>query len=326
MEKLQVYKTNLGLFLKSSYHLSSTSKVKINGELISELVSSINNDFMFLKDVHEIKSFERLKSGNSELVGYVLKIAAVANEEIPLKLSLEDVQQKYNSDEDEFVWGYFKEIKDLYKEERVKTEDTWESAEFEVEILREFIIENYEEPIKTTVTNATIVTKVPYGRSNVLANLVQYSDFEKILTPEVLLHERPCALSALQVYQLVRQYVKENINPKVARITSDYDFCFTVKKVIKVKPYVVKKEVKKQNGRSYSTPKYNTSIVTEKLEEVFNIAPKVYQSYNVADQWNADNLKDMAEQVRVYLEELMENINSPLEECSCCKGTGVVLY
>jgi hypothetical protein len=325
-EVLQVYKTNLGLFLKSDYYLQHNSaSVKINGKFISEVVSSVNNGFIFLKGIHEITSLERLKTGNYELKGYVLKIAAVASDEIPLKLSVEDVGAYYNDDLEEWCCENYTSLKDLYKEDRVKAEDTWEQKEFNVEVLREFIIENYEEPAKTKVTNAAVIPKVPYGSSNVLADVVQYSDIEKLITPEILMHERPCSLSKGQVYAIIRQYVKENINPKVARITSVYDFCLTVKKVIKIKPYVHKREILKQNGRSYSTPKYTTSTVSEKMEEVFNLAPKAYQHYNVAEQWDADNLKDMAEQVRVYLEDLMENINKPLEECGCCGGTGVII-
>lgn len=322
---LKVYKTNLGLFLKSEYPLShSITNYKINGKLLKELAPSENNGFMFLKDVHEIISVEKLTTGVQKVVGYILKIAAVANEEIPLKLSLEEVQQYYDEVEEEWKWTNYQHIRDLYKSETVKLEDTWEQVNFQVQVLREFYIENYEEPIKTTVTLAKeSVGKLPYGHSNLLQDIVQYSDIVKLLTPEMLLHTKPCALSSTQVFQIVRQYVKENIDRNYSRITSDYDFCFTVKKVFKVKPYVKKIEIYKANGKRYSAPKFKTENVTETMEEVFNIAPKAYSDYNVAPQWEADSLKDMAEQVKVYLDNLMEVINSPLKECACCGGTGI---
>jgi hypothetical protein len=59
---------------------------------------------------------------------------------------------------------------------------------------------------------------------------------ERMLTPEFALHERPCSITSKQTYDIVRYYVKENIDPKQAEVTSDYDFCFTVKKKVAIKP------------------------------------------------------------------------------------------
>lgn len=273
---LKVYKTNLGLFLKSEYPFSNyITNYKINGKFLKEIAHSETNGFMFLKNVHEITSVEKLITGEQKVIGYILKIAAIANEEIPLKLSPEEVQQYYDEVEEGWKWTNYQHIRDLYKPETVKLEDAWGQIDFQVQVLREFYIENYEEPIKTTVTLAKeSVGKLPYGHSNLLQDIVQYSDIVKILTPEMLLHTKPCTLSCTQVFQIVRQYVKENIDRNYARITNDYDFCFTVKKVFKVKPYVKKTEIYKANGKRYSTPKFKTENVTEKMEEVFNIATR----------------------------------------------------
>lgn len=328
MIKLNIYNTNLGIFLQHSglsSNLENSVNVKINGVFAKDIIKSSRQGFYFLKDILTINKYETLKKGAKICVGYTLKISSIANDEIPLNLSPEDVESYYDDDSEEIVWKHRSELQGLYKPVHVDAEDEWVNQEFEVTVLRSIIIENYEEPIKTTVTKATnVVQKVPYGSSNILADIVQYEELEKLLTPEFLLHERPCALSSSQVFQIIRQYVKENINPKTARITSDYDFCFTVKKVVKVKPYTTKSEVKKQNGRSYSTPKYKTIQTKERLEEIFEIAPKMYNSYSVAPQWNAESLKDMAEQVRVYLEELMSVINSDTEECPHCSGCGII--
>lgn len=45
---------------------------------------------------------------------------------------------------------------------------------------------------------------------------------------------------------MIRSYVKDNIDKKEqARVTSDYDFCFTVRKLIELKPYEIRSEVLK---------------------------------------------------------------------------------
>jgi len=39
----------------------------------------------------------------------------------------------------------------------------------------------------------------------------------------------------------------------------------------------------------------------------------------------ADNLLEMQEQVKIYLNRLMEEINTEAEKCNCCNGIGYVV-
>ncbi len=49
-----------------------------------------------------------------------------------------------------------------------------------------------------------------------------------------MLPMKPSALSSEDSYKIIRAYIKEKIDGRYAEITSDYDFCFTVKKKIKL--------------------------------------------------------------------------------------------
>ena len=60
----------------------------------------------------------------------------------------------------------------------------------------------------------------------------RYSIEDEISTDPALLQEKPCLLSSEESYAIIRAHVKANIDHKVAAITSDYDFCFTVEKII----------------------------------------------------------------------------------------------
>ena len=43
---------------------------------------------------------------------------------------------------------------------------------------------------------------------------------------------RRCRLTSQESFDIIRWYIKRNIDPKAAEMTSDYDFCLTVKKLI----------------------------------------------------------------------------------------------
>lgn len=317
--KLKAYKSNLGLFIKQDGY-SSYSSYKLNGVDVKHP----SGEWLFLKDVHHIDFIEVMKKGSPKHVGYTLKIASIASDEIPLNLSLDDVQG-YTDDDDDFVWKHYTDFQALYKFVHEPTADVWEQISVEVEVVREIKIDNYDEPIKMSVGTQVRMQEPSWNSSDDLSKVVLYEDIERILTPEFLLHERPCQLSPGQVYSIVRNWIKLNINPKAAFISSDYDFCFTVKRRIAIKPLTIKTEIKKQNGRSYASPKFNTKTQLHKEEVLFEMAPKGYQSYPVIEQWHASSLKEMAAQLKSYLDALMEEINTEAEECSHCKGLGAIV-
>jgi len=123
-------------------------------------------------------------------------------------------------------------------------------------------------------------------------------------------------------------YIKENINPKVARITSDYDFCFTVKKIIGLeKPIEHRREVLNSRGRSYKNPKYKYDYVKSRELEIFEMTSKEdhYQGYTPIDGISAENEYDLKEKTDKICEDTLALINEPLVECPHCHGYGVVL-
>lgn len=316
--KLKAYKTNLGLFINPEG--ANYGQHRLNGCI------TLQSGWQHLKGVHEITSYEHLQAGQNKLIGYVLKISSVACDDIPLNLSPEQVEQFYDDDAEEYRWKHFSEYQALYKPIHEQLPAVWVEQPFELNIVREIYIDNYEEPIKMSVGTNVRVQEPSWNFSNELAKVVLYEDIERILTPEFLLHERPCQLAPAQLYSIIRNWIKVNINPKAAYISSDYDFCFTVKRRVAVNPLVVKTEIKKQNGRSYASPKFSTKTVQFKEEVLFEMAPSVYNKYPVLEHWHASNLKEMAEQLKHYLETLMTEINTEAEECPHCRGLGAVVH
>jgi hypothetical protein len=317
MMKLIVYKTNLGLFLKENSlptYYSSSMSYKINDKIIGEFQKE--NGYYFLKDVFNINTVQAKIGKLSTLIGYELKVPALACEEIPLNLSKDDI-----SIDDDGCWTYYSEYTALYKPVITESEEYWKDEEFEVDIVREIVIENYDKPSDMQIVRYNGYDK-PFTYN--LSTVVSYGELDKLLTPEFLLYSRPCTISPENMYKIVLQHVRENIDGKCAEITSNYDFCMAVKRNVKVKPYTEKTEIRKQNGKRYSIPKFTTRDIKHKQEEIFNLAPKAYQSYNIASGWSADSFQDMKDQIKVYLEGLMEIINKESCECIACGGFGVV--
>ncbi|MCY8565664.1 hypothetical protein [Bacillus sonorensis] len=153
---------------------------------------------------------------------------------------------------------------------------------------------------------------------------LKHSLLDRILTHPLLLQTKPCSLTKEDSYKIIRNHVKANIDPKYARVTSDYDFCFTVHKVLELyQPYEYEVNINKMFKRR--KPKFEKRMQKTREVEIYNVAPKPYQNYNVVEPFSGENLTDLKANIKAYLDELMEKINEPLVECKCCKGKGVIL-
>lgn len=332
--KIEAYKTNLGLFINVTSGYTISEKVKINGRPGSDFErtnvqknSYSSTHWHFLEGIDEITSFEVLRPGKDVLTGYILKISSIATDEIPLELSLEEVEQYYDESSEQYEWKSFSDYRALYKPVLIRTEDIWEPEEVEFKLLRTVTIDSYDSPAKMEIKQDFTGTWVDNVKLTDLSSIVTYDDLEHLLTPEFLLHERPCRLSSSQVYGIIRHHVKNHIESKYAVVTSDYDFCFTVKRKIAIKPITTRYEIKKANGRSYAPPKFKASVKQFTEVEIFEMTPadKKYSGYTPISGWEADNLQGMKLQIETYLTALMDEINKPVVECDCCNGTGHIV-
>ena len=173
---------------------------------------------------------------------------------------------------------------------------------------------NYSEPIREADLSAVAV----------------FSDIERMITPEFLLHTRPCSLTSQQVYKIVRAHIQNNIDGKVARITSNYDFCFEVQRVVQHKPVEIKKEKLTASLKSYRPPRFATTVSTNNLVKLFSMTwqgahqGKGYGDYPIIDGWKAYSLQELYDNMQQYLSDLMQEINKPMIKCNYCNGTGCI--
>jgi len=153
---------------------------------------------------------------------------------------------------------------------------------------------------------------------------------DELVTPEILKEERPCELSSANSYKIIRTHIKDNIDPKVATISSDYDFCLTVEKRI---PLAEKETYQvDENFTLFSRRKRKPKLVTkyrvERRKEIYKIAPKlngkVYSEYPETPIFRGENARNLKSNINEYLSSLMKEINKPLKDCPTCKGCGVI--
>jgi len=210
------------------------------------------------------------------------------------------INESYIDDESEYY-----DIRGLYQQKYELTEETFEPVEFEVVILDE--IDGF----------------VPINPKFDL----QYGLLDKLQTHPMLLSTKPCELTAAESYKIIRQYVKENIDPRIAEITSDYDFCFTVQKKIKLAQEETY-EVDVNNSwfsKRKKKPKYETRYRKHRSVEIYEVAPKAYDKYPIVTPFSGKDYDDLQDNIEKFLSDLMKDINEPVVECSCCGGTGVIL-
>lgn len=225
-------------------------------------------------------------------------------------------------DEDDYydIAPSYRDIISLYDIKSDRENDYFKELDFELEVLAEI----------DSIDNSCFTYKLRNGNrsSNVIPinhkNISHYL-VDELLYPEILLNNKSCFLSVKQTYDIVRSYIQDHIDNSVSVISSDYDFCFSVSKRIKLsKPYTSKREILNRSGKSYSRPRYNERYIDKKEIKVFEMAPKVYQSYPVIEQFRGDNISDLKKNIDNYLEDLITKINTPLKECCACNGLGVL--
>ena len=202
----------------------------------------------------------------------------------------------------------------LYKEMSDKQDNKPESIKFKFNVILE--VDN----IKEYAGLSYLVPKTNWakdGKINITDKNIEHQIIDKIIFPEPVLTSKPSKLSSIDTYKIIREHVKKYINGEFAEITSDYDFCFTVKKRIPVTEI---------DNSKITTHKIKIKNISKRLIQIFEMtySPNNYKSYTPIKGFVGKSHEDLKKNIDSYLEHLMEAINAPLIECSHCRGTGVI--
>lgn len=315
------YKTNVGYFVKvnTSYSYHIFNGLIINGITESDTIKT--NGYAQLAS--EVVSVQQKIQPTKKVLHYTLKDNELESSKLPLIV-------KHYRDEDseetklQGVEGYEALYEPVFEETEAKLMD----VPFVVINMGEYTIENprniKERKIKMKPVNDNWNNKAVEEE---LSKVVVYDDIVKLLTPEFALAQSPCKLTSHQMYRIVRQYLLENLDMKENVITSNYDFCFTVKKRVHTKPFITPESY--LVGRN----KWKSKQVTknEKQVEVFEMTYSGYKGnggydgYTCIPELHGDNLQDLSDKLDEYLYDLVYVLNKKVHECGCCNGTGHIV-
>jgi hypothetical protein len=214
-------------------------------------------------------------------------------------------------------------IESLYTYKYEQAPNYLEDVECDIQVICE--VDNFNFPPKF---DYKAVHRVDFSdRTYTVTNVnVKHQLLDKIIFPAVLLHEKPCKFTSKQMFDMTRQYILEHIDNSVAKVTSNYAFCFEVKKLI---PLIEPETITYQNifaRTKRERNKIHTTIKKYEEKTIFQMThdQENYRGYTAIPELCANSEAELKEKVDMWLEGLIAIINKPLYQCPHCQGTGYI--
>lgn len=253
---------------------------------------------------------------------FVLKNPDMESETIPATLPL-DVAT-YDMDEGRYWFmNKYEHLESLYKVEQSCSEETiqveWECTRI---IEAHGFIERFGQLIPVgSEWEEKIDGIIP--RSKIIHNEVT-----KQLIPEPLVEFTPGKISSQDMFDLVRNYVLQNLDRNVCSVSTNYDFHFIVKKkIVLSQPVHWTKEEKRKDGKSYAKRRFKSGIKSIRELVVLDIAPNKKQgstsTCKVLPPLYGNTADEVSKKAEGFLLDLVEYLNTPYVECEHCNGLGI---
>jgi len=327
MLKLTMVKTLKGNYVtksdNSTYSVGDWYKYILFNK--QEPVPAFKNGWIYLID--DLKEIGRMQSQPNTNYRYELIDKNFASDKLKEVFERDEISY-CDSEGYRYFKNEYKAYESLYKLLSDPQPEVYKPIEFEITKTVEFNnvvnVEGFSYPAKTKA-----------GWSSKMIDLtkenVTYDLLTELCVPDIARESFPCSLTSKQSYEIVRKYIQDHIDPKVAKITSDYDFCFTVKK--KIEKVKSEKYVYDENAahnmfnKRKRKPKYKTAYRESREIEVFEMTHTEdnYKGYTPISGFKANSLTKLKETIDNYLDGVIKVINEPLRDCPNCEGTGVII-
>ena len=276
-----------------------------------------------------ITSVQRKQPSKKVNLRYELIDPSLTSDKVPEFVSLSNTEYLQYTRDALYDKGWkpeFQHLSSLYKLRWDEEVQPNEDIPFNFQVVLKVNCINEHQPFAYKVQKTQFVSD---GFTNITPKSLKHNLIDRIMLPAPVLPDRPCELSSEATYKIIRQHVKDNLNPMAAEITSDYDFCFTVKKKIRLaEPEKFTVDVNNSifNKRKRK-PKYEDRYRKTRLVKVFEMthARANHKDYTPVQGFKGESQTDIKEKIDFYLESLMEFLNTPLTDCPHCKGHGVIL-
>lgn len=252
---------------------------------------------------------------------FVLKeVPGLSNETYGnLKPVMKREECQFQDDDSNWVWNEEYEVfKSLYEPKSDPQPCTWEAIEFEVEIWKDVKdLDNYK-PISFPVGKVWNSLRHEHADAYITGHDISHDIIESILNPKEKLANKSSIISSQQMFNIVVEHVKKNIDRSVATITNDYGFHFAVSKVIKPPLHPLE-------SQSWGT---KHALRNERNLIIFDFCHAKDTKYGktVMPAFKGKDRKDLKKKIDVFLKALMDVVNEPLSDCPHCQGRGLVNF
>jgi hypothetical protein len=261
---------------------------------------------------------------------YELIDKTLESKKFPLVFNREDVSMPdSDSSYNEWIWkDEFSQFKSLYELKFDTQPNIKVPVEFEFNICLE--MDNIKEYGGFSYSYCPKLNWDDKFYPSITDKEVNHELIDTILFPDIILPAHKSQLTSKQTYGIIRKHIQDNINSKYAHITSDYDFCFKVKKKISLAEKIsYQRDVSRYGAKK---PKYITDYKEFREIEIFEMTYSSdrgyggnHKGYTPIEGFKGNNMGELKENIDNYLKDLMDKINEPVVDCKHCKGKGVVL-
>ena len=247
----------------------------------------------------------------------------MASDKIPALLLRDQACTK--SEEHSWEWDWrpeFAHLRSLYNELHDIIPQNPKKLEFELNIIME--VNSILPPPQFSYP---AVTTGGFGNRErtIGINDIEVCLLDKLTFPTIMQHTRPCRLSSKDVYDALRTAIRLGIDPAVATISSDYDFCLQVDKLIPLADPQIYDACVSIGSRSRRS-QYVKRVRTHDKVPFFQMthAQENYKGYTPIDPLVGENSEDLKKNLNALIEDTLTAINKPIQRCTHCGGLGYI--
>ena len=327
--KFKVIEFNNGCFITNA---ESYVYVSHNHYVASLLFDGVKAESSCKKDWYKLDKVPTKVSrqGYAKTINHRYELKETVTFDLPKSYNRDEFA--YNDSEDGWIARpEFEDVFSLYKEVHDVEPAQLEEVKFSLEVIAKYNCDLIE-PNDTSSFNYSCLVNGSFNRiitkdntTKVTHNNVEYLLVNELTTPDLYIDNTPCCLSVKASYDIIRFYIKQNIDNTWATL-ADYDFCLTVEKNINLQETETYHVLENMFGKSKKKPKTVTKYRNKRKITIYEGCPSPRDGYTVVTPFKGNNLQDLKNNIDTHLLDLITKINKPLVDCPHCKGLGVVDY
>lgn len=252
--------------------------------------------------------------GRVESYTYELKNHKLATELVPLEIQ-GDKSGKVILPNPKIKW---EEIKTLYQSYPKKGEDKHTPIEFELEIIGKIP--------KDSFTTTFMFTGIgSFSRAKTInSTFIQHHPLSKLAVNKFLLPTQKCNLSATESMSIIAAHLRRHIDYRINHISyASVSQISISKKILKPDFDLEKVEIipKDLNNNTLRTSISSGLAYPSKQVLAYQLNVKDLVGDNV---FKGETHADLENNIRKYLKDLIEYLNTPIKHCTHCSGNGHV--